>query len=89
MEQYNIKPSFDSNLTSILFSLESVRYRFVSGSTPLWLFYDLRDVLQLLESLFSARIEGNHTKLSDAVDNATKHDSTAKQDDRSRIFKMP
>lgn len=84
MEQYNIKPSFDSNLTSILFSLESVRYRFVSGSTPLWLFYDLRDVLQLLESLFSARIEGNHTKLSDAVDNATKHGSTAKQDDASR-----
>lgn len=83
MEQYNIKPSFDSNLTSILFNLESVRYRFVSGSTPTWLFYDLKNVLHLLESLFSARIEGNHTKLTDAVNKATRREISTEHDDAS------
>lgn len=87
MEQYDIKPSFDSNLTSILFNLESVRYRFVSGSTPMWLFYDLKDVLQLLESLFSARIEGNHTTLIEAISKATKHDVAVEHDDASLEIK--
>lgn len=49
----------------------------------MWLFYDLKDVLQLLESLFSARIEGNHTKLTDAIDKATKREPVIKHDDAS------
>lgn len=74
MEKYDIKPDFNSELTSILFKMESVRNRFISGDTPLWLFYDLKDTLHLLESLNSARIEGNHTTLVEAINEATKTD---------------
>ena len=78
MEKYDIKPDFNSELTSTLFKMESVRNRFISGDTPLWLFYDLKDTLHLLESLNSARIEGNHTTLVEAINEATKTDNKVK-----------
>lgn len=78
MEKYDIKPDFNSELTSTLFKMESVRNRFISGDTPLWLFYDLKDTLHLLESLNSARIEGNHTTLVEAINEATKTDNKIK-----------
>lgn len=78
MEKYDIRPDFNSELTSTLFKLESVRNIFISGDTPLWLFYDLKDTLHLLESLNSARIEGNHTTLVEAINEATKTDTKNK-----------
>ncbi len=78
MEKYNIKPDFNSELTSTLFQMESLRNKFISGDTPLWLFYDLKDTLHLLESLNSARIEGNHTTLIEAINEATKTDTNDK-----------
>lgn len=78
MEKYDIKPDFDSELTSTLFQMESLRNKFISGDTPLWLFYDLKDTLHLLESLNSARIEGNHTTLIEAINEATKTDTKNK-----------
>ena len=78
MEKYDIKPDFNSELTSTLFKMESLRNRFISGDTPLWLFYDLKDTLHLLESLNSARIEGNHTTLVEAINEATRTDNKAK-----------
>lgn len=78
MENYNIKPDFDSALTSTLFKMESVRNKFISGDTPLWLFYDLKETLHLLESLNSARIEGNHTTLIEAINEVTKTDDRKK-----------
>ena len=71
MEKYDIKPAFNSDLTSTLFKMESMRNKFISGDTPLWLFYDLKETLHLLESLDSARIEGNHTTLVEAINEAT------------------
>lgn len=78
MEKYDIKPDFNSELTSTLFQMESLRNKFISGDTPLWLFYDLKDTLNLLESLNSARIEGNHTTLIEAINEATKTDAKSK-----------
>ena len=78
MEKYDIKPDFNSELTSTLFKMESLRNRFISGDTPLWLFYNLKDTLHLLESLNSARIEGNHTTLVEAINEATRTDNKAK-----------
>ena len=78
MEKYDIRPDFNSELTSTLFQMESLRNKFISGDTPLWLFYDLKDTLHLLESLNSARIEGNHTTLIEAINEATKTDAKNK-----------
>ena len=76
MENYNIRPSFDSELTSTLFEMESIRNKFIHEDTPNWLFYDLKETLHLLESLNSARIEGNHTTLVEAINEATKEEKT-------------
>lgn len=73
-----LNPSFDSNLVDILTELEHLRrYRLDDGSTPSFIFNELRDIFHMLESLSSARIEGNHTTLADYVESKIEHPTTS------------
>lgn len=73
-----LNPSFDSNLVDILTELEHLRrYRLDDGSTPSFIFNELRDIFHMLESLSSARIEGNHTTLADYVESKIEHQATS------------
>lgn len=63
-----LNPRFDSPLLDVLTDLEHLRRLEVRGSTPLPVFMQLKEVFHLLESLASARIEGNHTTLADYVE---------------------
>lgn len=63
-----LNPSFDSPLVDVLNELEHLRRLQLSGDTPAPLFYQLKAIFHLLESLGSARIEGNHTTLADYVE---------------------
>lgn len=63
----NVNPAYDSKLTSVLFELERLRYQDLEISTPPWLFFDLKEIMHLLESIASARIEGNRTTLVSAA----------------------
>ena len=60
--------SFDSPLTDVIMELEHLRRLTLSGDTPAPIFYQLKQIFHLLESLGSARIEGNHTTLADYVE---------------------
>lgn len=72
-----LNPSFDSKLVDILTELEHLRrYRLDDGSTPTYIFNELRDIFHMLESLSSARIEGNHTTLADYVESKIEHQAT-------------
>jgi len=62
-------PNFRSKLTNLIFDLEHLRNRNLKGSTPPWLFFDLKDIMHQLESLTSARIEGNRTTIMSVVEN--------------------
>jgi Fic family protein len=62
-------PSLDSSLAQYVITLEHLRGRPLSGSTPAWLFFDLKDIMHQLESLTSARIEGNRTTIMNVVEN--------------------
>jgi Fic family protein len=62
-------PIFKSKLTNLIFDLEHLRDRNLRGSTPPWLFFDLKDIMHQLESLTSARIEGNRTTIMSVVEN--------------------
>lgn len=62
-------PQFKSRLTQLVFDLEHLRDRDLKGSTPAWLFFDLKDIMHQLESLTSARIEGNRTTIMSVVEN--------------------
>jgi len=63
-----LNPRFDSPLLDVLTDLEYVRRLQLKGDTPWPVFAQLKHVFHLLESLASARIEGNHTTLADYVD---------------------
>ncbi|WP_442497233.1 Fic family protein [Methylobacter sp. sgz302048] len=63
-----LNPAFDSPLMDVLMELEHLRRLQLSGSTPPALFFQLKHIFHMLESLGSARIEGNHTTLADYVE---------------------
>ena len=61
-------PAFDSPLVDVLTELEHLRRLQLGGTTPAPLFFQLKFIFHMLESLGSARIEGNHTTLADYVE---------------------
>jgi Fic family protein len=61
-------PTFDSPLVDVVTELEHLRRLRLGGSTPAPVFYQLKHIFHMLESLGSARIEGNHTTLADYVE---------------------
>lgn len=63
-----LNPAFDSPLVDVLNELEHLRRLQLAGSTPSPVFFQLKDLFHTLESLGSARIEGNHTTLADYVE---------------------
>ena len=63
-----LNPAFDSPLVDVLTELEHLRRLQLHGTTPAPLFFQLKQIFHMLESLGSARIEGNHTTLADFVE---------------------
>ena len=63
-----ITPGFDSPLTDVVIELERLRHPRLPGDTPLAVFLQLKEIFHTLESLGSARIEGNHTTLADYIE---------------------
>ena len=63
-----LNPVFDSPLVDVVTELEHLRRLRLGGSTPASVFYQLKHIFHMLESLGSARIEGNHTTLADYVE---------------------
>lgn len=63
-----INPEFDSPLVDVLTELELLRHLRLETDVHPILFAQLKDVFHMLESLGSARIEGNHTTLADYVE---------------------
>ena len=76
-----INPSFDSPLVNELFSLERLRYTQLDGTTPPWLFFDLKEIMHILESVASARIEGNRTTVVGAAIDSLASDKPAENED--------
>lgn len=74
MSRYNefrlrlVSPSFDSNLTDSLIELNHLRKLKLQGSTAPWIFFQLKHIFHILESVGSARIEGNRTTISEYIE---------------------
>ncbi len=75
-----LNPSFDSPLVDIITELELLRHLRLEIDVPLSLFIQLKEIFHMLESLGSARIEGNHTTLADYIE--SKIEGTQSQDDQ-------
>lgn len=63
-----LNPVFSSPLLDVLTDLEHLRRLEIRATTPPAVFRQLKLVFHLLESLASARIEGNHTTLADYIE---------------------
>jgi len=71
-----LNPSFDSPLIDVVAELQHLRRLELTGTTPAPVFYQLKRVFHMLESLGSARIEGNHTTLADYVESSMDGNAT-------------
>jgi|SRR3989338_1587034 len=59
------EPAFGSELNTVIVELEKLREKHLRGTVPPYVFFQLKDIFQTLESLGSTRIEGNRTTVSE------------------------
>ncbi len=63
-----VSPSFDSPLTDTLMELNHLRRQRLGGTTAPWIFFLYKNIFHILESVGSARIEGNRTTISEYIE---------------------
>jgi len=63
-----LEPAWKSQLASIILELEKLRTKRIGGPVPPKVFFQIKNIFQMLESLGSARIEGNRTTLAEFVE---------------------
>lgn len=63
-----LEPDFGSPLTDLIINLDYLRKKELGGSTHPGIFFQLKEVFQWLESISSARIEGNHTTIAEFIE---------------------
>lgn len=63
-----IEPSFGSTLTDLIIDLDHLRRKQLVGSTHPTVFFQLKNIFHTLESIGSARIEGNNTTVAEYIE---------------------
>lgn len=63
-----IEPTFGSTLTDLIIELDYLRKKPLGGSTHLRVFFQLKHIFHTLESIGSARIEGNNTTVAEYIE---------------------
>lgn len=61
-------PPFDSELVDLIVDLDQLRRKKLGGSTHPAIFFQLKNIFHTLESIGSARIEGNHTTIAEFIE---------------------
>ncbi|MBT3169733.1 MAG: Fic family protein [Candidatus Cloacimonetes bacterium] len=62
------QPTFDSEITDLIIELDYLRMKQLQGSTHPQIFFQLKQIFHMLESIGSARIEGNHTTIAEYIE---------------------
>jgi Fic family protein len=76
-----VNPEFGSNLTDLIIELDFERKRILQGSTLPIIFFQLKGLFHTLESIGSARIEGNRTTIAEYIE--TKISETGKTNEEN------
>lgn len=63
-----VEPAFGSELTDLIIELDYLRRKPLAGSTHPKVFFQLKDIFHTLESIGSARIEGNNTTIAEYIE---------------------
>ncbi|MCP4394117.1 MAG: Fic family protein [Alphaproteobacteria bacterium] len=62
------KPDSDSDLMDYIVNLEHLRRKELTGTTPVRMFFELKEIFHMIESVASARIEGNRTTVAEYIE---------------------
>lgn len=79
------KLEFDMPITDSILELEKLRYSFLRGTTPPSIFFQIKNIFQMLESIGSSRIEGNNTTIADYVESTKIQKDTYRQSSNEGI----
>jgi Fic family protein len=63
-----VEPKFGSSLTQLIINLDYLRKKRLGGTTHVKIFFQLKEIFHMLESIASARIEGNHTTVAEYIE---------------------
>lgn len=63
-----LNPSFESPLVDLVTELDHLRKKRLSGTTQPFIFFQLKHIFHMLESIGSARIEGNNTTIAEYIE---------------------
>ena len=63
-----VEPAFGSTLTDLVIELDYLRKKVLGGSTHPKVFFQLKQIFHTLESIGSARIEGNNTTIAEYIE---------------------
>lgn len=74
-----VSPSFDSELTDCLIELNHLKKLKLQGTTAPWIFFQLKNIFHILESVGSARIEGNRTTISEYIERKIENDERSSE----------
>lgn len=77
-------PEWKSKLSNTIIELEKLRVKKLGGPVPPYIFFQLKDIFQMIESLSSARIEGNNTTLVEFVEKIIKDSSGKTKDEKMK-----
>ncbi len=69
-----VEPTFRDELTDLIINLNNLRHRQLSGSTHPSLFFQVKELFHYLESIGSARIEGNRTTIAEFIESRLEND---------------
>jgi Fic family protein len=74
-----IEPTFGSSLTDLIIELDHLRKKQLDGSTHPKVFFQLKHIFHTLESIGSARIEGNNTTIAEYIETKLSDNKTVSQ----------
>jgi len=77
-------PKWNSKLSNTIIELEKLRIKKLGGPVPPYIFYQLKDIFQIFESLGSSRIEGNNTTLAEFVEKIIKDPLSKTKDEKMK-----
>ncbi len=69
-----INPSFESPLVDLVTELDYLRKKRLFGTTKPFMFFQLKNLFHMLESIGSARIEGNNTTIAEYIETKLEED---------------
>lgn len=76
----------DSEVANLVVGLETLRSRELSGTTPPWIFFGVKNLFQTVESVISTHIEGNNTTIAAYVEAARSNKKKANLDEKIKMI---